>query len=124
MCRGDGSLDPILHVSKHVVVPEVGSPVIFCVLQIATYLNGELGEVISYQNNITGVCLEVVYQNKHFLSKMVKLENLQIAADLPGETEVEFGPGWEESGNWWGESGKGETPYEEVNVYEHQVAAN
>ena len=73
MCRGDGSLDPILHVSKHVVVPEVGSPVIFCVLQIATYLNGELGEVISYQNNITGFCLEVVFQNKDFLSKMVKV---------------------------------------------------
>jgi len=120
VCRGDGTLDPILHVSKAVVVPQVGTPVICHGLMNATYLNGELGEVISYQNNITGLRLEVVFQNKHFLSKMVKLENLQIATDLPGETEVEFGPGWEESGNWWGESGEGEKPYEEVNVYERQ----
>jgi hypothetical protein len=118
VCRGDGSLDPILHVSKHVVVPEVGCPVIICGLQIATYLNGELGEVISYQNNTTGFRLEVVFQNKDFLSKMVKVENVQIATDLPGEGEVEYGEGWEESGNWWGESGKGEKAYEEVNVVE------
>ena len=65
-----------------------------------------------------------MFQNKHFLSKMVKLENLQIATDLPGETEVEFGPGWEESGNWWGESGEGEKPYEEVNVMSVNGAAN
>ena len=88
MCRGDGSLDPIVHVSKNVVVPEVGCPVICCGLQIATYLNGELGEVISYQNNITVFRLEVCFQNKDFLSKMVKLENLQFSTDLPGEGEV------------------------------------
>ncbi len=73
MCRGDCSLDPILHVSKKLVVPAVGTPVIRGGLEIATYINGELGEVISYQNNITGFCLEVVFQNKDFLSKMVKV---------------------------------------------------
>jgi len=88
VCRGDGSLDPILHVSKTVVVPEVGCPVICCGLQIATYLNGELGEVISYQHNITGLRLEVCFENNDFLSKMVKLENVQIATDLPGEGGV------------------------------------
>ena len=36
---------------------------------------------------------------------MVKLQNLQIATDLPGEGEVEYGEGWEESGNRWEESG-------------------
>ena len=61
---------------------------ICCGLQIATYLNGELGEVLSYQNNITGFCLEVCFKNKDFLSKMVKLENVQIPTDLPGVGEV------------------------------------
>ena len=49
----------------------------------------------NYQNNITEIWLEVVFQNKDFLSKMVKLENVQIATDLPGEEEVEYGEGWE-----------------------------
>jgi hypothetical protein len=88
VCRGDGSLDPILHVAKTVVVPEVGCPVICCGLQIATYLNGELGEVISYQHNITGLRLEVCFENNYFLSKMVKLENVQISKDLPEEGGV------------------------------------
>jgi hypothetical protein len=88
VCRGDGSLDPILHVSKTVVVPEVGCPVICCGLQIATYLNGELGEVISYQHNNTGLRLEVCFENNDFISKMVKLENIQIATELPGEGGV------------------------------------
>ena len=117
MCRRDGSLDPILHVSKNVVVPEVGCPVICHGLVSATYLNGELGEVISYQNNITGFCLGVCFENKDFLSKRVKLENVQIAIDLPGKGEVEYGEGWEESGNSWGENGIGEKPYEEVQVF-------
>jgi hypothetical protein len=47
VCRGDGTLDPILHVSKAVVVPQVGTPVICHGLMNASYLNGELGEVIS-----------------------------------------------------------------------------
>jgi hypothetical protein len=51
---------------------------------------------------------------------MVKLENVQIATDLPGEGEVEYGEGWEESGNWWGESGEGEKAYEEVNVAQRE----
>ena len=99
VCRGDGSLDEILHVSKNVVVPAVGCPVICQGLEIATYLNGEVGEVISYQNNITGFCLEVCFENKNFLSNMVKLDNVQIATDLPGEGEVEFG-----FGEGWGKS--------------------
>jgi hypothetical protein len=118
--RGDGTLDPILHVLKQVVVPAVGCLVLCRGLEFGTYLNGEVGEVISYQNKITGFCLEVCFENKDFLSKMVKLENVQIVTDLPWEGEVEYGEGWEESGNWWGESGKGEKPYEEVNVYERQ----
>ena len=85
---------------------------ICCGLEIATYLNGKVREVISYQNNITGFCLEVCFENKNFLSKMVKLENVQIATDLPGEWEVEYGEGWEESGYWWEESGKREKAYE------------
>ena len=62
--------------------------------------------------------MEVCFENKDFLSKMVKLENVQIATDLPGEEEVEYGEGLEESGNWWGETGKGEKAYEEANVVE------
>ena len=49
---------------------------------------------------------------------MVKLDNLQIAIDLPGEGGVESGEGWEESGNWCGESGKGGKAYEEMETYE------
>jgi hypothetical protein len=76
-----------------------------------------VGDVISYQNNITGFRLEVCFENKDFLSKRVKLENVQIAIDLPGKGEVEYGEGWEESGNSWGENGIGEKPYEEVQVF-------
>jgi hypothetical protein len=103
VCRGDCSLDPILHFSRKVVVPEVGCPVICCGLEVGTYLNGEVGDVISYQNNITKIRLEVCFEKKEFGSKMVKLENLQIATDLPGEGDVEDGEGWEEPGNFWGE---------------------
>ena len=66
VCRGDGSFDEILHVSKNVTAPAVGCPVICNGLEIATYLNGEVGEVISYQNNITGFCLEVCFESKEF----------------------------------------------------------
>ena len=61
-----------------------------------------------------------MFQNKDFLSKMVKLENVQIATDLPGGGEVEYGEGWDKSGNWWGESGEGKKAYEEVNVAERE----
>jgi len=111
-----------LHVSKDVVVPEVGCAVTCCGLKIGTYLNGELGEVISFQNKITEFRLEVCFENKDFGSKMVKLENLQIATHLPGTGEVEYGEGWEEPGNLWGENGIGnaigEEPYEAVNEVE------
>jgi hypothetical protein len=120
VCRGDSSLDPILHVSKNFVVPEVGCPVICCGLEIGTYLNGEVGDVISYQNKITEFRLEVCFENKDFGSRMVKLENVQIATDLPGKGEVQYGEGWEEPGNLWGENGIREEPYEEVNVVERE----
>ena len=66
------------------------------------------------RTKITGFRLEVCFKNKDFISKMVKLENVQIAIDLPGKGELEYGEGWEESGNSWGENGIGEKPYKEV----------
>ena len=91
-----------MNVSKNVVVPEVGCAVICCGLEIGSYLNGEVEEAISYQNKITAFRLEVCFEKKDFGCRIVKLANVKIATDLPVEGEMEYGKGWEESGNSWG----------------------
>ncbi len=51
---------------------------------------------------------------------IINLPNISITNDnLTSSPLQEYGPGWEESGNSWGENGIGEEPYEEVNVVEH-----
>ena len=50
----------------------------------------------------------------------LQLRSSTIFCLWPGEGVVEYGEGWEESANWWGESGEGEKAYEEANVVERE----
>ena len=58
-----------------------GSPVICHGLQNATYLNGKVGDMTSFDNK-TG-CYEVCFEDKSLKPALVKPENLLITFDLP-----------------------------------------
>jgi len=75
----------IFHVVNYLVVAAKGCPVMCHGLMGASHLNGELGEVRAYHNNITGFRLGVHFEKTHLKPAWVKPENLRISFELPSK---------------------------------------
>ena len=70
------------HVANNLVFPAKGCPVICHGLVSASHLNGEVGEVRAFSNNITGFRLGVHFEKTNLKPASVKPENLKISFEL------------------------------------------
>ena len=73
----------IFHVASDLLFPHKGCPVICHGLTSASHLNGKLGEVRAFRNDINGIRLAVHFETKSLKPSLVKPENLRIAFELP-----------------------------------------
>ena len=73
----------ILHVANNLVIPDKGCPVICHGLVRPSHLNGELGEVRAFHNNMTGFRLWIYFEKTNLKPAWVKQDNLKISFDLP-----------------------------------------
>lgn len=87
ICIVKGPIEPDVrehNVESNLIIPMKGCTVMCQGLVSTSHLNGELGEVRTYEDESgTGIRLGVYFDKKCFKSALVKPENLRISFDFP-----------------------------------------